>query len=399
MNFKGFVDQTDYSSPSDLVGLAVYYLMVYGGEDTVNEAIAHDILSLYDFPMSQSAIAVKLNQLSDQDLLSWMDLENAPSGYILTPEGMNQIENMIPFEDTETDSYEPSVRIESNEQSDWDAFISHASEDKPGFVEPLAKRLEDFGLKVWYDNFELSVGDSIPEKIERGLASSDYGIVVLSEAFFNKDWTKEELNSLIQRDVSEPQKVILPVCYDIRPDTVREHHTMLGQRYLVQGTDSSVEEVAEKVFFEIIKSQGEPVDENGIDPFDEISIQHIAELIAQRWEGDDIKNLFEQINFTLDWDDAAEGSVQEYIATFPVEAIEKGLDLEKARVSAVEDKLTELNDRDPANIVTLLQKVAHPRTHIRNRTRRERLIRDLNEILQWEDLAISREGEVLRLIR
>jgi len=43
----------------------------------------------------------------------------------------------------------------------WDLFISHASEDKVGFVKPLAVFLTRSGIKVWYDEFSLKFGDSL----------------------------------------------------------------------------------------------------------------------------------------------------------------------------------------------------------------------------------------------
>lgn len=55
---------------------------------------------------------------------------------------------------------------------EWDIFISHASEDKADFVEPLATRLQERRLRVWYDNFTLTVGDSLRRSIDRGLAQS-----------------------------------------------------------------------------------------------------------------------------------------------------------------------------------------------------------------------------------
>ena len=70
---------------------------------------------------------------------------------------------------------------------EYDCFISHASEDKD-FVEPLAERLRELGLTVWYDKFVLKIGDSLRESIDRGLASSRYGVVVISHAFFTKRW-------------------------------------------------------------------------------------------------------------------------------------------------------------------------------------------------------------------
>ena len=62
----------------------------------------------------------------------------------------------------------------------FDVFISHASEDKDDFVRDLANSLQRHGLKVWYDEFTLRVGDSLRRSIENGLKNSSYGVVVLS---------------------------------------------------------------------------------------------------------------------------------------------------------------------------------------------------------------------------
>ena len=62
----------------------------------------------------------------------------------------------------------------------WDVFISHASEDKPTVVEPLAKALMQAGLVVWYDRFELKLGDSLRRKIDEGLAKD--GVIELHQS-------------------------------------------------------------------------------------------------------------------------------------------------------------------------------------------------------------------------
>jgi len=88
---------------------------------------------------------------------------------------------------------------------DWvgyDVFICHASENKDDFVRSIAAELENKDQRIWYDEFELSVGDSLRESIDRGLRVSSYGIVVLSEAFFDKEWTQYELNGLVARETS-----------------------------------------------------------------------------------------------------------------------------------------------------------------------------------------------------
>ncbi len=82
------------------------------------------------------------------------------------------------------------------QQDKYDCFISHAYEDKDAFVRELASALKNKGLKVWYDEFCLKIGNSLCSSIDKGITNSTCGIVVLSPKFFDKKWTKEELNRL-----------------------------------------------------------------------------------------------------------------------------------------------------------------------------------------------------------
>jgi hypothetical protein len=101
-----------------------------------------------------------------------------------------------------------------------DVFICHASEDKDGLVRPLAEALRARHLDVWYDEFSLSVGDSLREAIDKGLNSARFGVVVISPAFFAKSWTKRELSGLVAREMIEGQQVILPVWHNVQPTEV-----------------------------------------------------------------------------------------------------------------------------------------------------------------------------------
>lgn len=96
-----------------------------------------------------------------------------------------------------------------------DVFICHASEDKDELVRPLARALRDANLDVWYDEFSLQVGDSLSEAIDRGLAGARFGIVIVSQAFFQKRWTKRELRGLVAREMAEDGKIILPVWHRV----------------------------------------------------------------------------------------------------------------------------------------------------------------------------------------
>lgn len=111
----------------------------------------------------------------------------------------------------------------------WDVFISHASEDKESFVRPLANALIAEGLKVWFDEFTLRLGDSLRRKIDSGLVASRFGIVVLSPAFFQKEWPQKELDGLFARE-SGGQKVILPIWHCLGHDEIAKYSPMLADR-------------------------------------------------------------------------------------------------------------------------------------------------------------------------
>lgn len=104
----------------------------------------------------------------------------------------------------------------------WDLFISHASEDKDEFARPLAVLLRQHGLKVWFDEFSLTPGDSLRESIDRGLRSSTFGVVVISPAFCAKAWMKLELNALLGL-AAEGQVRLLPIWHKV---TLAEVHKL-----------------------------------------------------------------------------------------------------------------------------------------------------------------------------
>jgi hypothetical protein len=111
--------------------------------------------------------------------------------------------------------------VDREAHMEWDVFISHASEDKQDFVRSLAERLRQRDLRVWYDEFRLTVGDSLRRSIDRGLARSRYGIVVISPDFLRKEWPQKELDGLVTREIGGV-KVILPIWHRIDANQIRE---------------------------------------------------------------------------------------------------------------------------------------------------------------------------------
>ncbi len=128
----------------------------------------------------------------------------------------------------------------------FDVFISHASEDKDAVVRPLAHALRDHELEVWYDEFELRIGDSLRRQIDRGLASSRFGIVVLSRAFFGKGWTNYELDGLVTRAVTGDQ-VLLPIWHGISKQEVIDYSPSLANRVARNTTNNTVNEIAAEI--------------------------------------------------------------------------------------------------------------------------------------------------------
>jgi len=128
----------------------------------------------------------------------------------------------------------------------YDVFISHASEDKDSFVRPLAEELTAIGFKVWYDETTLKVGDSLRQKIDQGLASSTYGVVVLSAAFFSKNWPQYELNGLVAKEM-DSGKVILPIWHKVSKDEVLSFSPTLADKVALNTSISGAHEIASQL--------------------------------------------------------------------------------------------------------------------------------------------------------
>jgi TIR domain-containing protein len=136
--------------------------------------------------------------------------------------------------------------MSDNELETWDLFISHASEDKEAFVRPLALALERFGIRVWYDEYTLNLGDSLSRSVDKGLANSDYGVVVLSPAFIAKKWPEYELRGLTAREMSGT-KIILPVWHNITHEEILRFSPPLADKLAVRSDQSTPIQIAIKI--------------------------------------------------------------------------------------------------------------------------------------------------------
>jgi hypothetical protein len=135
---------------------------------------------------------------------------------------------------------------------EYDAFISHAVEDKIPIANELCAKLEQAGLKIWYSGKELGVGDSIEKTIQKGLNRSRYGIVIFSPTYLAKNWTIREFYTLLAKEIEE-QKVILPVLYNITLDDLKNKDLVMADRFAVNA-DKGIDFVVGRLVQEIKRS-------------------------------------------------------------------------------------------------------------------------------------------------
>jgi hypothetical protein len=125
-----------------------------------------------------------------------------------------------------------------------DIFLPHASEDKDEIARPLRDALEALDVSVWFDEMQIKVGQSIRQEIERGIASSQFGVAVISPHFFQKPWTNAELDALFSRKMDLGLPRVLPIWHRVSKDEVLQHSPLLAGILALNTSTMSVEEIA-----------------------------------------------------------------------------------------------------------------------------------------------------------
>ena len=131
------------------------------------------------------------------------------------------------------------------------AFISHDSRDKADIAQPLALRLSQLMLPVWYDDYTLKVGDSLRDSIEKGLKECKRCVLILTPNFLkNGGWSKREYDSIFTRELVEKKRLILPVWSGVSVEDVFNYSPVLADKVGVQWS-LGVDEVARRLHIAI----------------------------------------------------------------------------------------------------------------------------------------------------
>lgn len=115
----------------------------------------------------------------------------------------------------------------------YDAFISHASEDKGLVVQPLVDELKKQGLRIWYDRESMGPGDLLSREINQALTASRVVVLVLSRDYFNKPWAQAEMDAAQAMEMDRPSGApsrLLCVWHGVGADFVLAKAPMLGAR-------------------------------------------------------------------------------------------------------------------------------------------------------------------------
>lgn len=100
--------------------------------------------------------------------------------------------------------------IEMTEFQKLKVFLSHSSKDKD-FAERLATQLLDYGVDVWFDQWEIYGGNSITDEIEKGLKNSTILLLVLSKNSIDSKWVHEEYKAYHNMKLFNTYYQIIPV--------------------------------------------------------------------------------------------------------------------------------------------------------------------------------------------
>jgi hypothetical protein len=174
----------------------------------------------------------------------------------VTPQGLAYVEQvrhrlggpLRPIREA-ADSYTGAEREASPDPREkaYDVFICHAGEDKDSVARPLANALRALGLAVWFDEFELKIGDSLRRRIDDGLTRSRFGVVVLSPAFFARRWPKRELDGLVTRQMAVDTPIILPIWHDVTHDEVMQFSPPLADTLARTTRDIPIADIATEI--------------------------------------------------------------------------------------------------------------------------------------------------------
>jgi hypothetical protein len=120
-------------------------------------------------------------------------------------------------------------------------FLSHSNLDKK-VVDDIFRTLQYAEVAVWYDKYEINLGDSIVEKISKGISESDVGIILMTPNFLdNKSWANQEMKTLINRLVNNQANTLIVINKGVKHEDIPP--LLQDYRYLKYEEEEDLDEL------------------------------------------------------------------------------------------------------------------------------------------------------------
>ncbi|KAA2217524.1 toll/interleukin-1 receptor domain-containing protein [Maribacter flavus] len=135
-----------------------------------------------------------------------------------------------------------------------DVFLCHAWDDRKDSAKELHDLLEENGVSVWFSEKDVLLGSSLLREIDKGLANSRVGIVLVTPNFINRVRNEgiadKELSALLARDL------LVPIVHYTTFEKLREVSPLLGSRSGLDTNEEPMKKVALKLA-ELVKVEEE----------------------------------------------------------------------------------------------------------------------------------------------
>lgn len=109
-----------------------------------------------------------------------------------------------------------------------DVFLCHAWDDRAGAAKQLYDVLTALGVSVWFSERDVALGVPLLRAIDKGLANSRIGIVLVTPAFLRRiaaeGIAEKELSALLARDQ------LVPIVHETTYEALRDVSPLLGSR-------------------------------------------------------------------------------------------------------------------------------------------------------------------------
>ena len=143
---------------------------------------------------------------------------------------------------------------------EYDVFLSHASKDKEDIVDELNSSLEKLKIRIFYDKKAIEWGDKWKNRILEGTQKAEFAIIVISENFFDREWTEKELYEFLNRQNRNGQKLILPILHKISREDLGKKYPLVADIQAIDSKEYSCDQIAllfARLLIQRLKGQSE----------------------------------------------------------------------------------------------------------------------------------------------